>query len=174
MFMKLPDGFGNLAVLSVPVAIYEEEVFPCLALARTTFDLRHVELVAAEGSERVVERADFVRDAEHEAGAIMAGRGRALASEHEEPGDVGGAVLDVGLENGEVVFLGGQGAGNGRGVLFLRGEFSGAGVGGGLDDFGVREVAMEPDAALGVGLRVDVELFDLVASPAAEQALLDG
>ena len=82
MSVKLFDGLGDLAVLSVPVAIDEEEIFPCFSFTGAAFDLCHIQLVAAEGGERVVERADFVHDAEHEAGAIMAGRRRTLASEY--------------------------------------------------------------------------------------------
>ena len=134
MLMKLPDGFGDFAVLSVPVAIYEEEVFPCLALARTALDLRHVEPIAAEGREGIMKCADLVRDAEHETRPIVAGRRWALASEHKEPGGVGGARLaggEAGFDPDAADWAGGGCCGGGA-VPGRRG----GGVCDGDDDYG--------------------------------------
>src|SRR5688572_33073441 len=57
MALQLVDGFGDLAIFGVAVAIDEEEVFPRLALAGAAFNLRHVPLIAAAGRQRVAQRA---------------------------------------------------------------------------------------------------------------------
>ena len=49
--------------------------------------------------------ADLVGDAEHEAGAVMAGGGAALAAEDEESGGVGGVILDIGFDHLAAVIL---------------------------------------------------------------------
>src|ERR1022692_5041884 len=97
-------------------------------------DFGEVDSVAAEGGERVVQRPDFVRDAYHETGAVVAGGRAALATEDEKARGVGGVVLNVLLRQRETVFLGSERAGDGGGVFFLRREFGGARVGRGFDD----------------------------------------
>lgn len=111
------DGFGDFAVFLVAVAIDEEEIFPRAAFAGARLDLGEVDAIAAERGQRVMQRADFVRDAHHEAGAVVAGGRTALAAEHEETRGVGGVVLDVLFEHGQAVFFGGQDAGDGGGVF---------------------------------------------------------
>src|SRR6266566_7604867 len=73
MFVEQRDGFGHLPIAHVAVAINEEEILPGLALAGTRLDLGHVDAVTAEGSQRAIQRADLIGDAEHEAGAVVAG-----------------------------------------------------------------------------------------------------
>ena len=80
------DGAGDLAVFRVAVAIDEEEIFPRLALAGAGFDFRHVQFEFAKRAERAVQRADLVRDAEHDAGAVVAGGRAALAAQDEKNG----------------------------------------------------------------------------------------
>src|SRR5262245_37556417 len=107
------------------VAVDEEEIFPGFAFAGARFDFGQVDAIAAEGSKRVVEGADFVADADHETGAIVAGGRTALAAEHEEARGVGGVILDVLFDYRQVVFFGGEKAGDGGGVLFTSGELGG-------------------------------------------------
>lgn len=82
--MEVGDRFGDFAVLHVAVAIDEEEIFPCLPLARARFDLRHVDLVFSKRSKRIMERTDLMRHADHEACPVVTGRRTALPSEDKE------------------------------------------------------------------------------------------
>src|SRR5262245_45409217 len=70
MLLQQGDGFGDLAVNGVAIAVHEEEVFPHLAFAGARLDFRHVQPITAKRGERGVERANLVLDAEHEAGAV--------------------------------------------------------------------------------------------------------
>ena len=118
MLAEQLDGLGDFRVLKMAVAINEEEIFPRLALAGARFDLRHVDLVPAERGDGLVQRADLVGDADHQAGAVVAGGRTALAAEHEEARGVGGVVLNVLLQHLQAVFFRGQHAGDGGGELF--------------------------------------------------------
>src|SRR5688572_27939331 len=107
---------GELAVFGVAFAIDEEKVFPRFALVGARLDLGHVDLIPAEGRKRVVQRAGLMRNAEHNARAIVARRRSGMSAEHEKASDVRGVVLDVSFENAEVVTLRGQRAGDCGGV----------------------------------------------------------
>ena len=100
---EIGDGFGDFAICRMAVAIDEEKIFPRFAFARARLDLRHVQFVFTKSGERVVQRADFMRDADHQTGAIFSGRRTALASEHEEAGGVGGIILNAVVENGDFI-----------------------------------------------------------------------
>ena len=128
MLAQKLDGLDDFAVLHVAVAIDEEEIFPRLPFAGARFNLRHVDFVAAERGNRLMQRAGFVGDADQQARAVVA-RGRtALAAQHEEARGVGGVVLDVLFQHAQAVFLGGQNAGDGGVSFSFRGQFSGTGV----------------------------------------------
>ena len=165
-------ALAHPAVFHVAVAIDEEEIFPGLALAGAGFDLGHVDAIAAEGGQRVIQGAHAVREAEHQAGAVVAGGRAALPAQHQKAGGVGDVVLDVVIQHGHVVSLGGQDAGDGGGALFFGRQLGGAGVGGGLDDFDARQVGLHPGAALAERLRMGIELLDLRARAVGQQAML--
>jgi len=166
------DGLGDLLFLRVAVAIYEEEILPRLPLARTRFDPGHVDAVAPERGEGAVQRADLVRDADHQAGAVVAGRRTALAAEDEEARGVGGVILDVQFQHAQVVFLGGEDTRNGGSVFLSRGKFSGAGIRRSFDDFDPGQIVLYPAAALGERLRMREQLFDFRARRVTQQTLL--
>ena len=111
-----------------------------------------------------MQRANFVADAQHDARAILAGGRTALAAQHQKPRGIGGIVLDIAFENAQAVMFGRQRAGNGRGILFLGGEFGRARVGGGLDDFDVRQMGLHPATALRQSLGMGIKFFDLLAA----------
>jgi len=134
LLLQLGDGFGDLFVQLVTVAINEEVILPRFALAGARFDFGEVDAVTPERSQPMMERADLVGDADHQARAVPA-RGRTtLATEHEEARGVGGIVLDVPLQHAQAVFLGGEQAGQRRRALFPGGEFGGSRVRRGFDD----------------------------------------
>ena len=171
--LEFLDGVGHFFVFVVAVAVDEKQVFPCLALAGAGFDAGHVEAVFAERPHHLVQGADLVLDADDEAGAVVFRGGTALAAEHEKPGGIRGAVLDVVVDDLEVVTLGGERPGDGGAGLVLGGLLGGAGGGRGLDDLDRRQVLLHPDAALGQRLRVGVEPPDFRAAIAADEAMLD-
>src|SRR6266567_2383463 len=84
LLFEFSDRRRDLFLAGVPIAINEEEILPRLALARPRFDFRHVNFITAKRRQRPVKSADPVRDAEHQARAIMPGRRTALPPEHEE------------------------------------------------------------------------------------------
>lgn len=175
MFAEILDGAGDFFVLGMAVAIDEEEIFPGFAFAGAGFDFGQIDFGAAEGRERFVKRADFVRDADHEAGPVLAGGRAALAAEHEKSGGVGGVVLDVLLEDLKAVFFGGQKSGHGGGFAVFGSQFGGTGVRRGFQDFRAGQILLHPAAALAERLRMDVKALDLL-NPAANagQTILDG
>src|SRR5689334_17904431 len=63
LLLQMRDGLGDLLVVNVAVAINEEEILPRLPLAGAGFDLGHVDAITPERRQRVVQRADLVRDA---------------------------------------------------------------------------------------------------------------
>src|SRR5947207_326674 len=75
LLLQMRNGLGDLLVMNMAVAINEEEIFPRLPLAGAGFDLGHVDAITPERGQRVVQRADLVRDADHQARAVLA-RGR--------------------------------------------------------------------------------------------------
>jgi hypothetical protein len=62
---------------------------------------------------------------------------------------------------------------HGGGFLLARGKLGRARVGRGLDDFGARQMVLDPGAALGQGLGMDEKLLDPRASAAAQEAMLN-
>ena len=128
MLTEILDGSGDFFVLGVAVAIDEEEIFPRFAFAGTGFDFGQIDFGAAEGSERFVERAHFIRDTNHHAGAVVAGGRAALAAQYEKAGGIGGVVLDVLLQDLKSVFFGGQKSGHSRRFAVFGSQFSGTGV----------------------------------------------
>src|SRR5690606_9806540 len=108
-----------------------------------------------------------------ETGAIAAGGGAALTAEHEEAGGVGAVVLDIFLEDGKVVTLGGEGTRNGGGARLLGSKLGGACRGGSLHDFSIGQVHLHVISALGESLRMRKHLADLIAGTGTDEALLD-
>src|SRR5829696_5696883 len=104
-----------------------------------------------------MERADFVDDTEHDAGSVASGRWWTFAAEDEEAGRIGGVILDVVLQDRQAVFGRGENSGDGPRVLFPPSQLGRASVGRSFDQLHLRQVAMQPDATLGQGLRMDVE-----------------
>ena len=95
VFAQMLDRIGDLGVQVMPGAINEEEIFPRLAFAGTGFNLGQVDLELAEGANRFMQRARAVGDAQHEAGAVVAGGRTALAAQDDEAGDIVGLILNV-------------------------------------------------------------------------------
>src|SRR5439155_753270 len=172
LLFQLTDGFGNFVVAGMAVAVDEEEILPGFSFAGARFNFRHVDAVTAKGGERAMQRAHLVHQADHDAGAIVAGGRAALAAQHQEARRVGGIVLDVVFQHAQPVFFRSELAGDGRRALFFRRQLSRTRVGGGLDDFDAREVVLHPGAALGQRLRVGEQLLELRFPRIAEQAML--
>jgi len=103
---KLLDRLRNFFVLRVAVAINEEKIFPCLALARARFDFRQINLEFAERGDGFVQCADFVGNADHQTRAVIARRRTALATKHEKARRIRRVVLNVLFKNSQFVFLG--------------------------------------------------------------------
>ena len=80
MLAEFGDGLGDFRILRMAGAIDEEEIFPRLAFAGARFDLRHVDLEAAERGDGGMQRAGFIGDTDHQARAVVAGRRTALAA----------------------------------------------------------------------------------------------
>ena len=131
------------------VAVDEEEIFPRPPFAGPRFNLREIDSKSPECGEGVMERADLVADAYHQAGPIVAGRWTALSAEHEEARCVCGIILDVVFEDAESIFFCSEDAGDGGRVPLSGGELGGPGVGGSLDDFRLRQIVLNPATALG-------------------------
>jgi hypothetical protein len=166
------DGLAQPAVFHVSLAIYKEDVLPGLALAGPGFDLGHVDAIAAEGNQRAIKRPHPVREAEHQARAVLAGGRTALPSEDQKPGGIGDVVLDVVVQHGHVVSFGGQDSRNGGGGLFFGRQLSRSGIRGGLDDFDARQVGLDPGPALPERLRMGIKLLDLRARAIGQQTML--
>ena len=113
----------------------------------------------------------LIAQTEHQAGAIGPGARTALTAQHQKAGGIGRVVLNVPLEDGHLVALTGQFTGDGRRVFFLRGQFGRAGIGTGLNHFGLRQTALDPSTALGQRLRVDVEFANVFATPLGGQTV---
>ena len=80
MRAQILDRPGHFFVMGVAIAIYEEEIFPGFAFTGTGFNLGQIDFGPAERRERLVQRADFICDANHQARAVLAGRRAALAA----------------------------------------------------------------------------------------------
>ena len=120
-----------------------------------------------------MERADFVRDAEHDAGAVAARRRAALAAQDQEPRGVGRIVLDISSRMLNP-YCSAASAPAMAAAFFLRArKFGRARVGGGFDNFRVRQVLLHPGAALRQRLRMRVKFLDFSRLQLAHQALLD-
>ena len=74
----------------------------------------------------VVQSPDFVIYCEHEAGAIVVRRSGALAAENEEASSVAAVILHAGLEDIELIFFGGERAGDSSGRFAFAGQLSGS------------------------------------------------
>jgi len=123
MFAEETQCFRDFFLGEVSVAIDEKEIFPGFPLAGARLDFGHVDAITAERREGAVKRTDTIDDAEHDAGAIVAGRGTALTAKDEKARCIGGVVLNVLLENWYAVFFGGEYSGNGCSIFFLCGKF---------------------------------------------------
>src|SRR5712675_731294 len=99
MLSQMAQGVFHFAILDVSVAVDKKEVLPGFSLAGTRFDFGHINAVTAEGGQSAVQRADFVGNTDHNAGAVAAGWGTALAPQHQEARGVGRVVLDIVIEN---------------------------------------------------------------------------
>src|SRR5690242_13032821 len=117
-----------LSILNMTVTVDKEEILPSLPFAGSRFNLRHVDTIATKGGQRAMKCTHLVGDADHDTGAVMAGRRAALSAQHEEPRGVGRVVLNVVLQHLEPVLLGGQDAGYGRSAFFTGRHFRGTGV----------------------------------------------
>ena len=109
-----------------------------------------------------METAGLVAAGQQQAGlvlALAAGSGVLLADD-EEAGGVAGLVLDALGKHLESVDLGGLQTRDGCGVLFGRSRACGLGVAADGDALGVREMAVEPAAALRQGLLMRIDRAD--------------
>src|SRR5687767_13269362 len=105
MALKVSNRIGHAFVFVMSVAIDEKEILPGFSLAGTRFDLGHVEPVLSKRRQRGVQRADLVRNAEHDARAVLAGWRTALSPEHKEARGVRRVVLDVGFQHVKSIAL---------------------------------------------------------------------
>src|SRR5580658_7343391 len=80
-FFEAGYGFGHFGIGVMAVAIHKKEILPSFALAGSRLDFGHVQFEPAKGRQRVIERTHFVRDAEHDAGAVATGGRSALAAQ---------------------------------------------------------------------------------------------
>ena len=87
-------ALATLRSLKWPL-IDEEKIFPHFAFAGARFDFRHVDAIAAKRSQRAMQRPHLIGDAEHEAGAVVAGRWTALPAQDQKAGGIGSVVLNV-------------------------------------------------------------------------------
>ncbi len=152
-----------------------EDVFPVFAFGGAGFDFGEVDLEVLEGFEGADEGAGLVVDCEEDGGAVVAGGGAGFFADDEEARGVGGAILDGGFEDFEVVDFRGEGATEGGGafVRFFPGEGGGFGGGGDFDEVGFGEIFEDPVAALAEDLWVGVKCFDLVAGDGGDEAVFD-
>lgn len=175
MLLELLDGAGDWLVLEMADEIDVKHVFPVFFLGRTRFDFREIDAELIEGLDGFDEGARLIADGEKERSFVVSGWFTGFFSDDKKAGGIGGAILDVGLEHGEVVELGGECASHGGGALcgVVARELGGFGGRGDLDEIGVREVAENPLAALPEDLGVGVERFDLFARNGGHEAVLD-
>ena len=105
----------------------------------------------------------------------MAGGRAGFLPDDEEAGGVGGAVLDEFFQQVETVHFRGERSAEGGGSMggLIAGDLGGFGGGGNLDEFGVREIFLDPAAALAEDLRMGIEGLDLVAGDGGHQAVFD-
>lgn len=164
---------GDLCILVVAVTIDKKEVFPRFFLIRAGFDAGHIQLVFIEWSQSAMERADFIGNAKHQAGTVLACRWTALAAKDIKAGRVAGAVLDVFFKYFEPIAFGSQCAGDGGAPLFPSGEFGCASGGGSFHEFDIGKMCLKIVPALGDRLGMRINLSEIPHFAVADEALLD-
>lgn len=174
MLGELLDGFGYALIVLMPVKIHEEEILPRAAFAGAGLDLGHVDLELAERRKDFMQRPDLIRQAQHDAGAVVAGGRAALAAQDQKARGVRGVILDITFEDVQLVTLRRDGARDGRRVGFYRRQFRRTGVGGRLDDLDVWQVVLDPTPALSQRLGMSIQPLDVGAFQITDQTVLDG
>ncbi len=143
MLVKQRNRLLQLAFTHVPIAIHKEKIFPRFPLARSRLDFCHVDSIPPKRSQRAIQGADLIDDAEHQARPVLAGWRTALPSQYQEARGVGGIILNIMFEDAQGIFLSRQDPGNRGGVFLSRRKLSRTRVGGCLDDLRSRQVVLQ-------------------------------
>src|ERR1700692_3933466 len=144
------ERFAHPGILGVTFDVNEEHIVPFAPARRPRLDAAHADAVAGQRLEQPMQRTGRARvaDRQQQRGAIRAARAQQLAPQHQEARGVIGAILDLTHQNIEPVDLGGSLTGDGRGALLVAGAARALGIARHRRPLGLRQMLIEPTAAL--------------------------
>ena len=163
MLRQVRQRFLDALVFRVSLDIHEKVIFPCLGLARSAFDLGHVDAVFFESRQRVVQRADLVFHGKEHGRLVVAGRLAETFGDHKEARRVAAEVLHIPIEDVQAVQFGRERARQGGAFGLAGRHFSASGRAGHRDQRNARHVLAQPAPTLPENLRLAVDSPDLLA-----------